>query len=188
MGKANPTLGEVFARALVIAKGYAHAGTHEEGGNNLGDQVAFFQRMVAIGKGAPWCAAFVYTCLVKAFAQLMGLAEDRDSLVKLTGRFSRTYGITRTGYCPTLWAALHNLGLTRQKHERIPAGSIVFYDLHGQGEPHHVGWVSVDSGPDALIFTIEGNTPAHSGNQADGDGVYARSHSRDLVFGFGVAA
>lgn len=185
----NPSLREIIVRAIVIAQGYANAGIHESGGNNHGDQIQFYLRMVGLGAGQPWCAAFVYTCLVKAYAQLTGQAEDREGLLRLGPKFSAIYKITRSGYCPTLWACFVHLGMTCGPGSAVPAWSIIFFDFHGQGEPHHVAFVSQGAAVMMPVRTIEGNTPGgHSGDQADGDGVHARIRSRVDVFGFAVAA
>ena len=67
---------EIAVAALSIAEGYAAAQVHEEGGNNRGDQVEFFQRLLGGSRGDPRCADFVCTCLVKGYARAHGLAED----------------------------------------------------------------------------------------------------------------
>lgn len=184
----NPSLHEVMGRAITIAKAYAAAHTHEDGGNNHGDQVQFYLRMVGLGAGQPWCCAFVYTCLVKAFAQLTNRLEDRDSLVVLGAVFSRVYGIPRTGYVPAMWAALERLGLTLGRGAQIHFPALIFFRFDARPEPHHVGFLTADSGPGMPCRTCEGNTPADTGDQADGDGVFVKLRPRSHVFGFGVAA
>jgi hypothetical protein len=181
----NPSLRDILTRAVVIAKAYAAAHTVEVGGNNMGDQVQFYLRMVGLGAGNPWCCAFVYTCLVKAYAQLIGHAEDRDSLVALGPVFTQIYGVPRTGLVIAMWAAFEHLGLSRDWDAKISAPALVFFRF---GEGHHIGFVTEDSAARSPIRTCEGNTPNDSGNQADGDGVFMRLRPRNHVMGFGVAA
>jgi hypothetical protein len=189
MIKANPTLREVLARAVVIALAYAAAHTHEVGGNNAGDQVEFYLRMVGLTKGQPWCCAFVYTCLVKAYAQLMGLAEDRDSLLRLRGRFANIYGLPATGACRTLWLALKGRNLATDRRGAVRANSLAFFDFDDTGQAHHIVFVTADSAAGEDLQTVGGNTPAgHSGNQREGDGVHSKTFGRGKVFGFGQAS
>jgi hypothetical protein len=179
-------LKRIFALAVVIAAEYCAAGIHEVGGNNHGDQVEFY--LVAAGSepGQPWCCAFVFTCLLKAWARLSGIDESRDSLLANVGRFCRETGIPRTASCAAMWAAFEHMGLTRDLNATCPAGSLVFFHFHGELAPHHIGFVRTSSFRDRIVGTIEGNTGAVS--QADGDGVLMKMRNRSIVFGFAVAA
>lgn len=184
----KPSLGDVMRGGADIALGYAKAGVHEEGGNNQGSYVQFFQHVAGTSPGEPWCAAFVYTCLVKAYAQLSALPEDRTSLLALVPQFAQAYTLPRTAYCPNLWKAFKALGLTHGKEASVAAGAIVFYDFQGVGAAHHVGFVTSASAGIQPLSTVEANTSSGiAGSQADGDGVFDRRRSRTSVFGFATA-
>lgn len=179
----RPPLAAIFGLALSIAEQYSAAGTHEIGGNNHGDQVEFFLRLAGTRPGQPWCCAFVFACLVKAWCRLSGISETRESMEVNLARFVRETTIPRTASCWVMWQALKRLGLARDKNASAPSGSIVFFHFHGEPIPKHIGFVR--SWPE----TIEGNTPeGAAGNQADGDGVLAKVRGRSVVFGFAVAA
>ena len=168
--------------ALQIAIAYAQAGTHEEGGNNRGGQVEFFQSLMGGAPGDPWCADFVCSCLVKAYARLNGLDESRAGLAKVVRAASGGL-IPLCGYCPGLATAAGGNGLLKPAEFAAAPGDLVLFDFHGQGEPHHVGFVR--SMGNLTIQTVEGNTSSgQAGSQADGDGVFLRTRSRFGIFGF----
>ena len=168
----------VAVAALQIALAYAAAGVHEEGGNNRGDQVEFFQRMMGGSPGDPWCADFVCTCLVKAFARLNRMPEDRLHLIRTVGIAGHMLPLS--GYCPALWQAAVGKGMARGRLFDPDPGDLVLFDFEGQGEPHHVAMVRSGN-----LDTLEGNTSSgQGGSQADGGGVFLRHRNRDHVFGF----
>lgn len=175
-----PTARGVALAALSIALGYAAAGTHEQGGNNRGDQVEFFQHLMGGNPGDPWCADFVSTCLVKGFARKCQWPEDRLHLLQDVGIAGHL--IPLSGYCPALWHMAVAKGFARGKGFSPVAGDLVLFDFEDQGEPHHVGFIrSADAG---AVRTVEGNTSSgEPGSQADGDGVYCRTRDRSHVFG-----
>lgn len=59
----------------------------------------------------------------------------------------------------------------------LKRGDVVFFDWSGGGECEHVG--IVDSWQDGKLITIEGNTG--TGNQSNGDGVYAKLRPLSVV-------
>jgi hypothetical protein len=181
--------------ALQIALGYAAAHIREEGGNNRGDQVEFFQRLMGGAPGDPWCADFVCTCLVKAYARCTGQDESRWALPGFVHAAGRAL-LPLSGYCPALAEAARTAGLLRRRGFAALPGDLVLFDFEGSGEPHHAGFVrapvsgaGVPEG--AIVLTVEGNTsagPAGAGGQAagqaDGDGVYLRTRACSYVFGY----
>ena len=171
---------EISEEALKIALGYAAAGVHEEGGNNRGDQVEFFQSLWGGAPGESWCAYFVSTCFLKAYLVSNGKSATRDSLRNCVGEVKKY--LSFGGYCPALWRDARRRGLWRNPSFTPSPSDFVLFDFHGQGEPHHIGIV-VEKTPLSL-HTIEGNTsPDVHGSQADGDGVYLkRRNSR--IFGY----
>jgi hypothetical protein len=192
-------LGEIALLALDIAIAYAEAGVHEEGGNNRGDYPEFFQRLMGGHPGDPWCADFVCTCLVKAYARHAGQAEDRAHLPGYVHAAS-AMAIPLSGYCPALAEGARQKFLFRSPSFTPAPGDLVLFDFSrvslpvrvagtGEGEPHHVGFVR-EARPDGSLWTVEGNTssgrvpPTGGGSQRDGDGVYCRTRPRTHVFGF----
>ncbi len=166
--------------ALRIALAYAKAGVKEEGGNNCGDQVEFFQSLWGGAPGEPWCAYFVSTCFLKAYLVSNGKPATRESMRSNVGEVKAT--LSFGGYCPALWRDARCRGLWRNPSFTPSPGDFVLFDFHGQGEPHHVGIV-VEKTPLAL-HTVEGNTsPDVHGSQADGDGVYEKRRSSH-IFGY----
>ncbi|HLJ57605.1 MAG TPA: CHAP domain-containing protein [Chthonomonadaceae bacterium] len=169
--------------ALEIALGYAAARIREEGGNNRGDQVEFFQRLMGGAPGDPWCADFVCACLVKAYARLHGLGEDRERLPQYVPAV-RAAILPLSGRCYALAMAARSRRMLRDAEFEPLPGDLVLFDFRRLGEPHHVGFVeSVQA--DGGLMTVEGNTvPGPGVDQADGDGVYRRARGREGVSGF----
>ena len=184
---APPEL-EVTARsialtALDIALAYWRAGTREEGGNNRGHQVEFFQRLMGGAPGDPWCADFVCACLVKAYARRHGSDESRTFLPGYVHAASAAL-LPLSGYCPALAEAARQRYRFRSREFRAAPGDLVLFDFDGVGEPHHVGFV-VERRPDGTLRTVEGNTSSgEAGSQADGDGVFPRVRGCGRVFGY----
>jgi len=168
--------------ALSIAVGYAAAHVHEEDGNNRGDQVEFFQRLLGGRPGDPWCADFVCTCLVKGYARANSLAEDRSALMGIAARVGAAM-IALSGSCVGLMEGAQARGFWRSRTYHPAAGDLALFDFAAEGRPHHVGFVrSVDRGS---VLTVEGNTISGDGSgQADGEGVFYRRRPRENVFGF----
>ena len=50
---------EALAAARIVGIAEKQLGVHERGGHNAGPQVEAYLRYVGLGKGHPWCAAFV---------------------------------------------------------------------------------------------------------------------------------
>lgn len=173
----------IVRTALDIAMGYASAGVHEEGGNNRGDQVEFFQKLMGGAPGDPWCADFVCTCLVKGYARHTGQAEDRAHLPGYVHAASAAL-ISLSGYCPALAQAARECYRFRSPEFTPSPGDLALFDFAGAGEPHHVGFVRAAC-RDGRVLTVEGNTSGDSaGSQADGDGVHCKSRPRAHLFGY----
>lgn len=175
-----PTPRAIALVALSIAEGYAAAGVHEEGGNNRGDQVEFFQRLMGGAPGDSWCADFVSTCEVKAVARVLGKPEDRASLPSCV-RQAGALMLPLSGSCRDIEASARAKGLLRGPDFSPCPGDLVLMDIpdaHGRrkGYSHHIGMVK------AWPETIEGNTSNNDGgSQADGGGVYEKTRSREDV-------
>ncbi len=171
---------EIAEETLRIALGYAAAGVHEEGANNRGDQVEFFQSLWGGAPGESWCAYFVSTCFLKAYLFSEGKPATRESMRNHVGEVKRY--LSFGGYCPALWQDARRRGLWRTARFTPSPGDFVLFDFQGQGEPHHIGIV-VEKTP-LTLHTVEGNTsPDLHGSQSDGDGVFEKRRSSHL-FGY----
>lgn len=126
-----------------------------ESGVNKGKAVEAYQEVAGLGTGGgfPWCASFVYWCLIQANGDTRRLPER--------------------GKCAAVrnWVAWSNAQLLTSS---IAKRGRLFYWLNADGTGH-IGWCL---GPSVLgIFrTIEGNTDGESGSR-EGDGVYKRTRT-----------
>ncbi len=170
--------------ALEIALAYAAAGTHEEGGNNRGDQVEFFQRLMGGAPGDPWCADFVCTCIIKAYARACGLAEDRQNLPHLV-QAAASAMTPLSGSCAVMEQGARGRGMWRPAEYAANAlpGDLVLFDFGRKGRASHIGMVRSASARE--VRTVEGNTSGGAtGSQRDGGGVYRRVRTVSTVRGF----
>ena len=121
-----------------------------ESGTNKGRAVEAYQAVAGLGTGGgfPWCASFVYWCLIQAEADPRRLPErGKCAAVRSWATWSASHA--RTG--------------------QVAKRGRLFYWLNADGTGH-IGWCL---GPSVLgIFrTIEGNTDGEGGAR-EGDGVY----------------
>lgn len=113
----------------------------------------------------PWCAMFVSWC----FAQ-----NDLSDLVSAQ---------TKKGF------ASCDAGLKwfARKNQLVPvgkaqAGDIVFFQFDEDSQPDHVGIVVKNNNKLKRLVVAEGNTAGDSsGSQSNGDGVYLKKRSYNLV-------
>jgi hypothetical protein len=118
-------------RALLIAADEADYWKTQEYpiGSNKGPRVDEFLRVARSVPGEPWCAAFVFWCLVKA-----------GSVCKVPYPASVVSWVS--------WAK------ARERYQREPARArLGYFDRLSET---HIFWISAVQGPDVL--TIEGNT------------------------------
>jgi hypothetical protein len=183
---ALPSARTLSVRALQIAQGYADAEIREAG-NNRGDQVEFFQRLIGGVPGDSWCAFFVCTCLVKAYAQLTAQKEGRDDLPHYVS-FVGSHYLRLSGSCREIVAAAQSHGLWKPKGFLPVAGDLVLYDYGNLGHAHHIGIVKSatrDGRGSISIVTVEGNTSSGtSGSQDNGDGVFVKHRDTAGVIGY----
>lgn len=139
-------------------KAIAHADSQvgiRESGPNQGPQINLYQRTAGLGKfgGHPWCACFVYWCLIRAKANPQKLPKIGDCAA------------VRNWHT---WAKGQSRIQTQAKRGRL------FYWLNAD-QTGHIGFCL---GPSILgIFrTIEGNTDSQSGSR-EGHGVYKRTRT-----------
>ena len=122
-------------RALKIA--LANEGVTEiPKGSNSGPEVNIYLKSIGLGKGYPWCMAFVYWCVNTACKDL----NIENPLIK-TGGVLRQWNETTLRKQPKTSRA-------------IKAGDIFIMEFSkGMG---HTGFVEKVAG--GMIYTIEGNT------------------------------
>ncbi len=110
--------------------------SEEPKGSNSGPVVNQYLRSVGLGKGYPWCMAFVYWCVDQAAKML----EIKNPLQK-TGGVMLQYATTGLRKLPKTSGA-------------IKPGDIFIMEFgHGTG---HTGFVEKIEG--SIVYTIEGNT------------------------------
>lgn len=139
-------------RTAVIKAYSAQLGVREATGHNDGVQVEKFLSTVGLGKGYPWCAAFVKYCLLSA-----GISAAS----RITGAAASLY---RTEYL--VYDGQRFLG------PALPADVFTLYFPSLKRIGHtgfFAGWANRSM---ATYFTTEGNT--NGGGSRDGDGVYRR--------------
>lgn len=167
----------VAQAALNIALAYACAEVHEEGGNNRGDQVEFFQSLMGGSPGDPWCADFACTCLVKGYARVRQLPEDRDRLRLYVPDATRVM-MPLSGSVQRLVEGAKLFKLWQPADFVPTAGDLVVYTFS------HVGFVR-SAFSNGTVHTVEGNTsPGNGGSQTDGDGVFVRDRPLAQVRGY----
>lgn len=139
----------VSERALHVARSYVG---ERETSHNSGPFVDRFLQAVGLKPGYPWCAAFVYNCLLEA-----GFPPQ-----KLPSR-SRAAAVRNW----ESWARQHNA------IRREPERGYLFYWINANGTGH-IGFVrGVES--TAAFSTIEGNTNPRGSRE--GDGVYQNTRT-----------
>lgn len=140
----NPSLQEIYS---------AYIGVREATGNNDGKQVERFLKNVGLGKGFPWCAAYVKTCLleagIKSASKINGMALSCENKAYFVYRARSKIEPVRSGDVFTLWYA--NL-------KRIGHTGFVDHDVNG-----------------TVYESVEGNTNA--AGSREGDGVYRKKRS-----------
>ena len=163
----GPTLPERYMlRALEIAHG--EIGVREVT-RNRGPRIDEYLRSVELDptRGSyPWCAAFVYWCLLQAADEFRIICPA-----------PKTAGAIKSfALAPT---AAKILPATP---DRIRPGCTIAWD-HGHGKGH-VGFVLGVNFETRMLTTIEGNTD--DGGSREGDGVYMRERRLDdpRIIGF----
>ena len=134
-----------------------------EEGHNGGFWVEWFLRLVGHKKGAAWCAAFVYWCLVKSAANVSRLPKPwRAAAVRFW----------------VVWA------FQADQRVDVPMRGRLGYWLNANGTGHIFFVLQVAGGTRGQHFTdwekirtIEGNTDGEEGSR-EGDGVYQRWRAR----------
>ncbi len=156
MSGCNPAQAAVAAdqRNCVVERAAADVGVREATGHNDGPEVERYLAHVGLGKGHPWCAAFVSYHLSGC-----GVRNPKSG-----------WSPAFSGVSARVWSP--------RKATRMPMPGDVFSIYYPSlGRVGHVGLVTgLDGG---YITTIEGNTSGPGGRE--GDGVYARRRQLSKV-------
>lgn len=142
----KPTLQEIYT---------SYIGVRELTGNNDGKEVERFLKNVGLGKGYPWCAAFVKTCLleagIKEASRINGMALSCENKSNFVYNKNTLLQPPISGDVFTLWyASLGRIGHTGFLHKKINS---------------------------TIYETVEGNTSGGTVGVREGDGVYKRKRS-----------
>lgn len=140
----------------LIRQAGSQLGVTELTGHNDGPAVESYLKSVGLGKGYPWCMAFVYWCTKRA-AQKLGLVNP----LKCTG------------------GVLDEWQSGRGTKIDVPEPGCQFYMKHPGG--YHTGIVT-GVFPGGLLHTIEGNTNANGSRE--GTAVLRKIRYVKDMFGF----
>lgn len=133
-------------------------GVREKSGKNDGPEVEMFLRTVGLGKGYPWCAAFVKYCLLEA-----GI----ESAKKINGMALS---------CENKSDFVYNKG---KKIKEVEAGDVFTLYYAKLKRIGHTGFV--DKEINSSIFeSVEGNT--NIAGSREGDGVYRKKRSYNATY------
>lgn len=144
-----PSLQEIYS---------TYIGVREATGRNDGPEVERFLRNVGLGKGYPWCAAFVKTCLLEAgyesAGKMNGMALSTVNKSNMVYSAGKKLKEPQPGDVATLW--YNNLG-------RI--GHTLFFDNEVNSNVYE---------------SVEGNT--NGAGSREGDGVYRKKRSYKATY------
>lgn len=154
---ANPILELSQYRKEFLEESLKYIGISEVG-TNAGPEVEKFLQAVRLGKGNPWCAAFVVFCL-----------KEIEKKHKIDS------GIYETGHALTMW----NRTPENRKLKTPTPGAIVIWQMYKNGKQTtsgHAGIILENPKPNVIV-TVEGNTSDSSSVSREGDGVYKKIRS-----------
>lgn len=157
---ALPVSSQLMKRACQYMKQELHV--REATGKNDGPRVEEYLKSVGLGKGFPWCMAFVFWAFEKAAADL----KVKNPLVKTGGVLKQ-------------W----NEADKKNKFTKPQQYDILIMDF-GKGTGH-TGMVTNIVGD--RVHTIEGNTsadPTMPTQDREGNGVFERSRKTSTIKGF----
>lgn len=144
---------------VLVEIAQSFVGTKEEGGNNRGDLVEHFQRMVdGKAQDESWCMAFVQFCVQNA-----------------ARRFDVIPTLPLTEHCMTAWTTSRMVDRYAPSDGLVKPGFVAIWQKVGTSSGHCGIVVDIAHG---VMHTVEGNTSDGEGINRDGDGVYLRARNR----------
>ena len=146
---------ELHAGIKEVAEIYtAEIGVRERTGTNDGERVEMYLRAANLGRGNPWCAAFVTWTFKQA---------------KVPAVVS--------GYSPS-WFPKKNVIYQNRKGEPRQADVFGIY-FASKGRIAHVGFID-EWGTGSHCVTVEGNT--NDEGSREGDGVYRKRRLKNQIY------
>lgn len=127
----------------------------ELSGRNDGRRVEEYLRAVGLGKGYPWCAAFVSWAF-------RGAGVDAVATAWAPALFPRARVVYTRG----------ENGYTMQR------GDVFGIYYPSKGRVAHVGFIDDEEG--AFYITVEGNT--NEAGSREGDGVYRKRRAKKTIY------
>jgi hypothetical protein len=145
-------------RELLRMEYRSHMGVTEATGNNDGYWVEKFLAAVGLGKGNPWCAAFVKYCF------------DRIGIKT-----------TITAWSPTSTPPARRIWQEGKILKRLPTFGDVFSIYYPKmGRIGHTGFVDEWKPDSPYVLTCEGNTNAQ--NSREGNGAFSRKRLKRQLY------
>jgi hypothetical protein len=156
---SNPTMTDNFKnlkREVLIREAGFWIGSRERGGENQGEIIELFQKLIGGAQGEPWCMGFAQFCVNKV-----------DLLIGNSG-YSK---LALSENCVTVWAKTP----MECRLEKPEPGSIAIWQF-GETSSGHCGVVEkiLDEGS---FHSIEGNTKGLDVIVREGDGVFRRTRT-----------
>ncbi len=133
----------------------SYIGTREKSGRNDGPEVEIFLKSVGLGRGNPWCAAFVHFCL------------ERGGVKNVI-----------TAWSPTSLNKNNLVWFNKKALKTVLAGDVFSLYYPNLGRIGHTGFVNRDMG--GTYESVEGNT--NNSLSREGDGVYKKIRSKNGTF------
>jgi len=155
----------ILKQRLLVHEAKSWVGFTEQGGNNKGQAVEYFQRAVdGVAVGEPWCAAFFQFCceqVDRTFDAIFGMS------------LNHRHSLYRSEHCLTVW----NKTPMRLRIFEPEPGAIVIWQK-GVSSSGHGGIVARLIEANVYKFeTYEGNTSSNPHFERDGDGVWRKLRS-----------
>jgi hypothetical protein len=142
-----------LANEIILQAG-SQLGVTEATGHNDGPAVEMYLASVGLGKGYPWCMAFVYWCAKQA-----------------AGKLGMVNPLKQTGGVLDQWQSGHGT------HISVPEQGSIF--IMREAEGYHTGIVT-GVFKDGLLHTIEGNT--NNNGSREGTSVLRKTrYVKDMV-------
>ena len=148
-----------------------NVGVGETEKDNHGPAIKTYLQRVGLDEGYAWCAAFIKY-------RYMNAAQDLDE--ELSESFLKL-----SGYTPDWknYAQTHNIWIPMSVARKNPAlvkkGYAAFYYSESKGRIYHCGIV-ISSNKDGFVC-VEGNTSPGKNVEANGDGVYRKNRTWNML-------
>lgn len=171
--------------AALVELAKSQIGVHETGGENSGEIIEMYQRVIGRAEKEPWCIAFIQWCVrqidLKFGGKTILLPTESSQMLWLKTPTSARIVKPVPG-CIVVWT----------KWTTVSAGPHKPFDPTYVPQPKDIplsighGGIVVDpfqkEGVD-FVSTVEGNTSDSAGINRDGDGVFLKSRLEQITTG-----